>query len=253
MYRCLMALCLALGLYGPASAQAPKPSMFSTREACEVAVLSGNFSSYEPKNFVLKGKNPRPGSKVDSIRIERPMCINLLTFQGWQWVAEESGMMLLTCDGTICGLASCWNPGKDYFFPEPSLMVAKTLRGERGEKGDKGDMGPRGLMGPQGPSGRDGTTTTVREGGMPWWGNVLIAAGLGLVGGFVYNELHGGKKNEPSPTCTDPKANNFGQSGICKYPTVTSDSSVVTNKPCSNGLGNSCMRASLVREEPTAT
>ena len=203
MTRMIVAV-LALALGSSTLAAQAKPSMHPSREVCAAAVLSGNFSSYEPKNFGLKGKNPRPGTTVDSLRIERPGCFYFWTFQGWYWVSEDAGTMMLTCNGSICGLASCWNPAKEFFFPEPAPpapspqlapmprvgadtpVVKHLVSGQVGIT-LSGTVGFQPLL----PEQTEVPYTVRKGGGLPWWGWILIGAGVGVGGYFGIRALKG--------------------------------------------------------------
>jgi hypothetical protein len=219
MQRLLLTV-LALALISVrAEAQQGKPAIHPTRDACDNAVKAGNFSTYEAQNFGLVGRNPVPGSAVDSVRVEQPGCFLLLTFRGYQWVSLGAGTMMLTCDGMICGLASCWNPSREHFFPVSSLSTdppppfgavrprADTLHvvhSGRVEVSVRLIPPPTAADTSWLPPARGSATDvpfTVRKrgGGLPAWAEVLIA-GVVVVGSYyTINALTKGGDSEERP------------------------------------------------------
>lgn len=207
-----------LALLGTPSQKAEgqyQQSMFTSKSACNAAVLSGQYSSYEPKNFGLKGKNPRPGTVVDSVRLEQPGCFHLLTFKGWAWIAEGTGQWMITCNGVICGLLSCWNPADDFFYPSPSAPTIAALRGPQGLPGIKGDKGEKGDQGNPGPVllvAKDNHCGT-KCGAAIVAGGVILGSTIAIIASRHHDNVP-----PPLPVCEDPKATNYKGALPCTFP-----------------------------------
>lgn len=126
---------LSAPAFSQASAQKPKPNMFSTMSSCSAALESGNFRFYEPKYFGLNSRNPANDVDRIVVPIESNICIEMLVVGGRRFVVQREGTQFRARknpDGSLSLYArdDCGNPVFGVVFPPPPAPVYQEAPAE---------------------------------------------------------------------------------------------------------------------------
>jgi hypothetical protein len=112
---------------------AAQQNIFPSRDECATALLSDNYTTYEPKYFGLKDKDPVDGKSKILAPLESKACVHMLTTGGKQWVVQVEGTEMrwnANKDGSLgspYARNDCGNPIYGIYYPvkpEPVKEVA---------------------------------------------------------------------------------------------------------------------------------
>lgn len=112
-----------------------KPNMFPDKDSCGAAYRSGNYTTYEPKFFGLKGHEPVDGKSKIAAPLEADACLHSLTTAGKQWIVEHKGFMMrweTNADGSLkevpYAIDACGNPNDGIFYPSAPQTTATATQ-----------------------------------------------------------------------------------------------------------------------------
>lgn len=134
MKKLFLATLVATVLLYSAFANAEKQRFFGNDKAkCENSLPTKDFTSYEPKYFGLKGKNPVNGTTIVAAPTERDLCAHMLTTAGWQWVGQEIGTVLRweAKDGVLIrpiARDDCGNPIDGISYGPPATPTSQPAQ-----------------------------------------------------------------------------------------------------------------------------
>ncbi len=123
-------------LAGPIQARSSQslPSVFRSQQACESALVTGQFRYYEPKYLGGSKKNPVNGNNKVKVFLPYDMCLDLYTVVGWRFVVQKKGTAYRADrkqDGSLVLYArdDCGNPtrGGAPFSSPPPPPVAVSI------------------------------------------------------------------------------------------------------------------------------